>query len=103
MTESFFFPATHSGKGAFLPDSVRRTHVYVPGKTGHGKSNFMFWMALQDIARVAGICVIDPKPHTRFSPNLVHLLLDHIPESRKDDVIWLDLASPVPIDFLHYE
>jgi hypothetical protein len=96
MTESFFFPSSRSGKNPFLPDSARLRHVYVPGKTGYGKSTLLFWMAAQDIFQGKGVCVIDPKG------DLVRLLLDYIPESRKDDVLWLDLNHPVALDFMDY-
>jgi hypothetical protein len=40
---------------------VRNQHIYVPGKTRHGKSTLLHEMALQDIEIGAGVCVIDPK------------------------------------------
>lgn len=81
----------------FLTDIDRFKHVYMPGKTGFGKSTLLFWMAAQDIFQGKGVCVIDPKG------DLVRLLLDYIPETRKDDVLWLDLETPVALDFMDYE
>lgn len=81
-----------------IPDADRFKHIYIPGMTGYGKSTLLFWMAAQDIFQGKGVCVIDPKG------DLVRSLLDYIPESRKDDVIWLDLdETPVAIDFMDYE
>jgi hypothetical protein len=79
-----------------IPDSVRNQHIYVPGKTRHGKSTLLHAMAYQDIRRGAGVCVIDPKG------DLVNSLTHWIPESRKDDCIYIDPDNPIPIDFLDY-
>lgn len=85
-------------KAPLISDADRFKHVYIPGMTGYGKSTLLFWMAAQDIFQGKGVCVIDPKG------DLVRMLLDYIPESRKDDVIWLDLdESPVALDFMAYE
>jgi TraM recognition site of TraD and TraG len=80
-----------------IPDADRPMHIYVPGKTRHGKSTLLFWMALQDIARGRGVCVMDAKG------DLVRMLLHYVPEYRVDDTIYLDIATPVPLDFMHYE
>jgi hypothetical protein len=79
-----------------IPYKVRNQHVYVPGKTRHGKSTLLHEMALQDIQNGAGICVVDPKG------DLVNSLIHHVPESRKDDCIYLSSRTPVPIDFMDY-
>ena len=85
-------------KAPLISDADRFKHVYIPGMTGYGKSTLLFWMAAQDIFQGKGVCVVDPKG------DLVRLLLDYIPESRKDDVIWLDLDEyPVALDFMSYE
>ena len=77
-----------------IPYAIRNQHVYVPGKTRHGKSTLFHSMALQDIQNGAGVCVIDPKG------DLVNSLIHHIPESRKDDCVYLSTTEPVPIDFM---
>jgi archaellum biogenesis ATPase FlaH len=41
-----------------IPYSVRDQHVYIPGKTRHGKSTLMHRMVYQDIANGAGVTVI---------------------------------------------
>ncbi len=79
-----------------IPDNVRATHVYMPGKTQHGKSTLMFWMLLQDITRGNGACLMDGKGD--FAPEF----LNWIPENRKDDAIYLDIDTPVPLDFMGY-
>jgi hypothetical protein len=79
-----------------IPYDVRNQHIYIPGKTRHGKSTLLGEMALQDIEQKpigAGVCVIDPKG------DLVSKMLHWIPESRKDDCIYIDPENPIPIDF----
>lgn len=80
-----------------IPDTDRPMHIYVPGKTRHGKSTLLFWMALQDIAQNKGVCVMDAKG------DLVNHLLRYIPKRRADDTIYLDINTPVPLDFMSYE
>jgi hypothetical protein len=77
--------------------NVRNQHIYVPGKTRHGKSTLLHEMALQDIENDAGVCVIDPKG------DLVNSLIHHVPEQRKDDCIFLSTRDPVPINFMDYK
>ena len=79
-----------------IPDSIRDQHIYVPGKTRHGKSTLFHAMAYQDIKNGHGVCVIDPKG------DLVQSLLHWIPEERKDDCIYFSMQKPVPIDFMSY-
>jgi hypothetical protein len=74
----------------------RPMHVYMPGKTRFGKSTLIFWMALEDIENDQGVCVIEPKG------DLVGNLLKAVPKRRRDDAIYLDIDTPVPIDFMSY-
>ena len=77
---------------------VRDQHVYVPGKTRHGKSTFIHHCALDDIAHGSGVCVIDGKG------NLFNdLILPFIPKKRLNDVLYLDIDTPVPLDFMSYD
>jgi Type IV secretion-system coupling protein DNA-binding domain len=81
-----------------LPDQVRDRHVYVIGRTRSGKSTLLFNMILQDILRGEGVGVIDPHG------DLVQRLLEHIPESRIGDTIYLnptDEKYPVPLNILN--
>jgi len=80
-----------------IPDELRSRHVYVAGATQHGKSTFIERMALTDIEHGHGICILDPKG------DLVKSIVHKIPESRADDTILLEAASPVPIDFMGWE
>src|SRR5439155_4209052 len=65
--------------------------------TGHGKSTLIHAMALQDIKAGRGVCVIDPKG------DLVNQLIHWIPDERKDDAIYIDLDTPIPIDFMGFK
>lgn len=80
-----------------IPDSARDKGVYIAGKPGQGKSTIMYWLALQDIHRKKAVCVLDP------NGDLVEQLLVHIPEERKDDVIYLDGLESIPLDFMAWE
>jgi hypothetical protein len=77
-----------------FPYPLRFQHLYIPGGTGKGKTTEILNIAVQDILNGCGITVIDP------GGDLVNLLLDYIPESRKDHVIYLDTETPIPFDFL---
>jgi hypothetical protein len=85
-----------------VPYDVRNRHIYCIGKTQHGKSTLLYSIISQDIENGAGVCVIDPKP-SGDKPNLVETLLQHIPEHRKDDVIYFDAAHPIAIDVMSWE
>ncbi len=79
-----------------LPDHDRKSHTYIIGKNGVGKSSLMLNMIRQDIERGKGVGVIDP------DGRLVNdILLTAIPDNRRKDVIVLDLAEtkhPVPLN-----
>jgi hypothetical protein len=51
-------------------------------------------MVDQDVKNGEGLCVIDGKG------DMAHKLLDWVPEHRRNDVIYLDLSTPIPIDFM---
>ncbi len=57
------------------------------GKTGVGKSTLFANMCLQDIQNFHGICFIDPHGES------VEWLLDNIPASRMEDVIYFNPAD----------
>ncbi len=80
-----------------LPWAVRNQHLYIPGKTRHGKSTLIHALARQDFERGAGGCVIDPKG------DLVNSLIHYVPAARKDSCIYLSTRHPVPVDFMDYE
>jgi len=68
----------------------RRQHMYVIGKTGTGKTQFLKNMALQDIENGQGLAIIDP--HGEF----VEEILDNIPPHRINDVVYF---NPADMDF----
>ena len=71
-----------------IKDEDRLLHLYVIGKTGTGKSTLLENMALQDLERGNGLALIDPHG------DLVARIAARIPESRRDDVIYLDATDP---------
>jgi hypothetical protein len=78
-----------------LPDSVRDRHLYIVGKTRMGKSTLITNIALADIDRGAGVCVIDPHG------DLVEELLHTIPEHRVADTIYFnanDKEHPIALN-----
>lgn len=74
----------------------RRRHMYVIGKTGVGKSEFLKDMILQDIKNGEGVCFIDPH-------DTIDKLLPLIPPERAEDVILFDpsdLTRPMGLNML---
>lgn len=71
-----------------IKDKDRLNHIYVIGKSGTGKSTLLVNMALSDIRKGKGLAVIDP--HGDVSKTL----LQHIPEDRKQDVIYFNPGNP---------
>jgi hypothetical protein len=78
----------------FIKSDDRKRHVYLSGKTQHGKSTLIKGMAYQDMRNGEGLCLIDGKGD--MVPDLLHW----VPKHRRDDCIYLDLNTPVPIDFM---
>lgn len=76
---------------AGLSVSERRQHLYVIGQTGTGKSTLLRNLILQDIEAGRGVALIDPHG------DLANEILEHIPPSRTDDVVYLDPTSPDPL------
>ena len=62
----------------------RRRHMYIVGKTGTGKSEFLKQMILQDIADGKGVAAIDP--HGEFVEDVLQLM----PAERAEDVIYFN-------------
>lgn len=83
-------------KPIFLPEESRLAHCVIVGETGIGKSNLMHQLIQHDIAQGRGVAVLDPE--NRLIPEILEM---SIPESRKDDVVILDVgdrAYPPPIN-----
>ena len=70
-------------KPVYIQKDDRRRHMYVIGKTGVGKSEFLKDMILQDIKNGEGVCFIDPH-------DTIDKLLPLIPPERAEDVILFD-------------
>ncbi len=68
----------------------RRQHVYVVGQTGSGKTTLLRNLVLQLVHAGEGVGLIDPHG------DLAAELLDHIPPSRFDDVVYF---NPADLDF----
>jgi hypothetical protein len=66
----------------------RQAHMYVIGKTGTGKSSLLEAMIRQDILSGNGVAVFDPHG------DLVERLYAWMPESRKSDLIYLNVPDP---------
>lgn len=70
-----------------IMDVDRLNHIYVIGKTGTGKSTLLLNMAVSDIERGNGICLIDPHG------DLAEKLLDYVPRERINDVVYFNPAD----------
>lgn len=80
----------------YISDKDRQRHMYIIGKTGTGKSEFLTEMILQDIQEGKGVCFIDPH-------DTVEKLLEMIPPSRAEDVIYFspsDLERPLGLNIM---
>jgi hypothetical protein len=92
-------PIIYIGKTGLTEDSESpfgiyptdaRFHTLLLGKTGAGKSTLLRNTILQLIAHGYGVGLIDPHG------DLAEELLDHIPPSRADDLVYFD---PADLDF----
>ncbi|MBI2052956.1 MAG: hypothetical protein HYT34_01800, partial [Candidatus Ryanbacteria bacterium] len=87
-------------KDVYMLDDDRRRHLYAIGQTGTGKSTLLKEMARQDIVAGRGVCFIDPHGQD------IESLMETIPESRMDDVIYFnpaDVERPMGLNFLEYD
>jgi type IV secretory pathway TraG/TraD family ATPase VirD4 len=71
-------------RDVFIERDDRRRHMYIIGKTGTGKTEFLKQMILQDIQAGEGVGVIDPHG------DLIEDLLQVVPPERAEDVILFD-------------
>ncbi len=70
-----------------IKDNDRLQHIYVIGKSGTGKSTLLKHMALSDITKGKGLCIIDP--HGDLSQDLIQ----NIPKARLKDLIYLNPSN----------
>ncbi len=78
----------------------RRRHMYVIGKSGSGKTEFMKSLVRQDILDGKGVCVIDP--HGDFADDC----LEFVPRERAEDVIYFapaDTDRPMALNMLEFD
>src|ERR1700693_6603526 len=85
--QSFPIAMAASGAGVYFTPEERERHVYIVGKSGSGKSTFLFNLAMGDISRGEGVAVIDP--HGALALDI----LAAIPRSRINDVCYLDVTD----------
>lgn len=81
----------------FMENKDRQRHMYIIGKTGTGKSEFLKEMILQDIEDGKGVCAIDP--HGEFVEDILQLM----PPERAEDVIYFnpsDLERPMGLNMM---
>ena len=92
--QTFPIATTSHGGSVVLTREERERHVWIVGKSGSGKSTFLFNLAMTDIVRGEGVAVIDPHG------DLAEDILDAIPRSRINDVCYLDAGeTEYPIGF----
>ena len=65
----------------------RRSHMYIIGKTGTGKSTLLETLIRQDIAAGRGCCLVDP--HGDLAESIASL----VPHDRQDDLIYFDATN----------
>ena len=72
----------------------RRQHTYIIGKTGTGKTTLLFNLAIQDIIKGEGICIVDQ--HGDF----VEGIITKIPRERIKDIVYFNpIDAEYPIGF----
>lgn len=85
---------TASGGSVVFSRDERERHVWIIGKSGSGKSTFLFNLAMGDIYAGEGVAIIDPHG------DLAEDVLDAIPHSRINDVCYLDAGeTQFPVGF----
>lgn len=95
----FLGKSTYRGlsRDVYVGDDDRRRHMYIIGKTGTGKSEFLKQMIMQDIRENKGLAVVDPHG------DLIEDILQMIPPERSEDVILFDpsdIQRPMGINML---
>ncbi len=82
-------PNWRSQKRVFgIPEDDRCAHLYAIGKTGAGKTTLLEAMIRQDLVNGTGLAIFDPHG------DLAARVMRWMPESRKRDLIYLDVPNP---------
>lgn len=84
----------------YISGEDRQRHMYIIGRTGTGKSQFLLSLAIQDVLAGKGLAFIDP--HGDAAEELVNL----IPPNRAQDTIYWDPADterPFGMNMLEYQ
>jgi len=96
------YHAVANGKvPVILPNEIRDKHIYVIGKSGYGKTNFLRFLITQDMEFGNGLAALAPEHEM-----IVEEILPFIPEYRLKDVIYFnpaDLEYPVVLNPLHID
>jgi hypothetical protein len=87
---TYFGKTSHRNAGIHfgIRERDRRSHFYVVGKTGTGKSHLLRNMSAQDIAAGCGCALFDPHG------DLVSSVRRSMATAREDDLMYLDLTDP---------
>ena len=84
----------------YMGNSDRQRHMYIIGRTGTGKSEFLKSMIRQDIKEGKGLCFMDPHG------DAIEDLLGYVPPERAEDVIYFrpsDTERPMGLNLLEAE
>lgn len=87
-------------RAVYMGDSDRQRHMYIIGRTGTGKSQYLLTLALQDVLNGKGLAFIDP--HGDAAEELLSL----IPANRAQDVIYWDpsdMDRPFGMNMLEFQ
>jgi type IV secretory pathway TraG/TraD family ATPase VirD4 len=85
----------HAARGTpiQLTADDRRRHLYIIGRSGTGKTAFLYNLARQDLDNGRGFCLIDPHGDLALS------LANSVPPERIEDVIYFDPLDDFPVAF----
>jgi hypothetical protein len=84
-------------KEIYIAEKDRQRHMYIVGKTGTGKSEFLKDMIMQDIRAGKGMAVLDPHGE------LVEDIMQMIPPERAEEVIYFnpsDTERPMGLNIM---